>query len=65
MDRPPHLGGWKLLAYAVFLGPVFLTLYFWETRRTYPAARYLGVADAVGIGVGTGSRSVRLVRMVK
>jgi len=34
------LNGWKMLAYSLFLGPFFLILYFRESRRFYPAARY-------------------------
>jgi hypothetical protein len=40
MNETQRLKGWKMLAYALFLGPFFLALYFRETRNAYPAARY-------------------------
>jgi hypothetical protein len=40
MGETQKLKGWKMLAYALFLGPFFLALYFRETRNAYPAARY-------------------------
>ncbi len=40
MNETQRLKGWKMLAYALFLGPFFFALYFRETRNAYPAARY-------------------------
>jgi hypothetical protein len=40
MHETQRLKGWKMLAYALFLGPLFLVLYFRETRNAYPAAKY-------------------------
>ncbi len=42
MNERHALKGWKMLFGAVVLGPVALILYFEETRKTFPAARYFG-----------------------
>jgi len=39
------LKGWNLLTYALFLGPFFLVLYFWETRKHFPAAKFYAGAS--------------------
>ncbi len=40
MNEDQKLKGWKLLLYSLFIGPLFMLLYFQETRKVYPAARY-------------------------
>jgi len=40
MNQTQKPKGWKILVFALFLGPFFLAQYFRDTRHIYPAARY-------------------------
>jgi hypothetical protein len=62
------LKGWKLLILSLFLGPFFLTLYFWERRDAFPAARIyaavslllLGLCAYLGVTVAFSPFAVRI-----
>ncbi len=40
MNTNHRLNGWKLLLFVTFLGPFYLFLYLWDSRRSYPAVKY-------------------------
>lgn len=44
MNEHRPLNGFMLILYSLFLGPFFLTFYFQDTRKSYPAGRIFGGA---------------------
>lgn len=50
-NEKKRLKGWKMLMYALFLGPFFLVLYFRQTRNAYPAARYFAWISLVAMTI--------------
>ncbi len=50
-NKMQRLKGWKMTAYALFLGPFFLSQHFRETRKVYPKAGYFAWVSLLAMAV--------------